>query len=449
MSIIGKILDIFGPGGNNFYARDFRNAYTFRPDQNPPRQKFQGYVSFVVNRELYGSTLYGNDVNSTFRLRLGSLVRTATLPEVEFKTETKNSYNRKRIVNTGIEYQPVDIKVFDTINNEWLTMFMKYFSYHYMNPRNKQFGGEREVGSDPRQSSTSQQYVGSEFGSYGENKSWNSNAYGYNLNELANFFERIDYVLYHGNKGVQYSLINPVLTRFKTGEIDYASSDVMEFDMTFEYESFTLSEQVNFGLSEFDIARFENAKDFKGPAFVPFNVPVLLQERKLEMLTGFKNAEGYARTLQQQPVKTTSANTASANASTASQSQSNETTQSSDSQIVVTATRANTSTTSSTTNNTLPSVYGKRATFANPAEKDKSFIEGLLGNIADNALSAAIHGTSIKNAVINTAVGGITQGIVNTVRPPVRGTRTQPNAEAETASASTSEKPAVKPGGTT
>ena len=47
MSIVGKILDIFGPGGNNnFYARDFRNAYGFRPDTNPPRQKFQGYVSF-------------------------------------------------------------------------------------------------------------------------------------------------------------------------------------------------------------------------------------------------------------------------------------------------------------------------------------------------------------------------------------------------------------------
>jgi hypothetical protein len=454
MSIIGKILDIFGPGGNNFYARDFRNAYTFRPDQNPPRQKFQGYVSFVVNRELYGSTLYGNEVNSTFRLRLGSLVRSATLPEVEFKTETKNSYNRKRIVNTGVEYQPVDIKVFDTINNEWLTMFMKYFSYHYMNPRNKQFGGEREVGNDPRQSRTSQQYVGSEFGSYGENRNWNSNAYGYNLNELANFFERIDYVLYHGNKGVQYSLINPVLTRFRTGEIDYASSDVMEFDMTFEYESFTLSEQINFGLSDFDIARFENAKDFKGPAFVPFNVPVLLQERQLEMLSGFKNAEKYARSFQQQPVKKTSENPSSANAVNGSDLQSDQTTanrEASENEIVVTAPATTTATTTATAtkNNPLPSVYGKRATFANPAEKDKSFIGGLLSNIADNALSAAIHGTSIKNAVINTAVGGITQGIVNTVRPPVRGTRTQPNSQAETASASTSEKPAVKPEGST
>lgn len=462
MSFIGKILDIFGPGGNNkFYARDFRNSYTFRPDQNPPRQKFQGYVSFVVNRELYGSTLYGDQMNSEFRLRLGSLVRTATLPEVEFKTETKNAYNRKRIVNTGVEYQPVDIKVFDTINNEWLILFMKYFSYHYMNPRNKQYG-ERDVGNDPRMSKTIQQFDSSEFGKNGPN-TWNSNAYGYNVNELANFFERIDYVLYHGNKGIQYSLINPVLTRFRTGEIDYASSDVMEFDMTFEYESFTIYEQVNFGLSEFDVARFENASGFTGPAFVPFNQPELLKERNLEILTGFnnaeENAEGYSRTAQ--PGPTLSAGKAEATAPKSpdpgleeirSQVAENAGEFANPEAVAEQERAATEETTDESINvaaNRLPSVYGKRATFAEPAEKEKSFLGGLLGSIADNALSAAIHGTSIKNAVIGTAVGGVVQGITNVVQPTIqaaiRGAKQQPSTEQETSTASTNERPPVTP----
>ncbi len=57
MSVLGRIFDIFGNGGNNkFYARDFRNAYGFRPDINPPRQKFNGYINFIVNRELYGES---------------------------------------------------------------------------------------------------------------------------------------------------------------------------------------------------------------------------------------------------------------------------------------------------------------------------------------------------------------------------------------------------------
>jgi hypothetical protein len=462
MSIVGKILDIFGPGGGNgFYARDFRNAYGFRPDQNPPRQKFQGYVSFVVNRLLYGDSLYGDMNSSNFRLRLGSLVRTATLPEVEFKTETKNAYNRKRIVNTGVEYQPVDIKVFDTINNEWLTMFMKYFTYHYMNPRNKQYN-ERDVGPDPRRDDSTRMAEDSRFGTTGSNR-WDSNAYGYNVNELANFFERIDYVIYHGNKAVQYSLINPVLTRFRTGDIDYSSSDVMEFDMTFEYESFTIYEQVNFGLSEFDIARFENATGFTGPAFVPIGTPVLLQERTLETLSGngSRDESEYFRTFQPQPsdaINPSSAGTVTptdtqgdnptsapaqpptsgtpaAAAAAAAEAAAAEAAASPGDDIVVEAARES----------PLPSVYGDRANFATPTGKEKSFIGGLLGDIADNALSAAIHGTSIKNAVINTAVGGAVQGITNVVRAPTRPAKTQPNTAQETGSGSTAESQYVPP----
>jgi hypothetical protein len=457
MSIVGKILDIFGPGGGNgFYARDFRNAYGFRPDQNPPRQKFQGYVSFVVNRLLYGdSSLYGDMNSSNFRLRLGSLVRTATLPEVEFKTETKNAYNRKRIVNTGVEYQPVDIKVFDTINNEWLTMFMKYFTYHYMNPRNKQYN-ERDVGPDPRRDDSTRMAENSSFGTTGSNR-WDSNAYGYNVNELANFFERIDYVIYHGNKAVQYSLINPVLTRFRTGDIDYSSSDVMEFDMTFEYESFTIYEQVNFGLSEFDIARFENATGFTGPAFVPIGTPVLLQERTLETLSGngSRGESEYFRTFQPQP--SDAINPSSAGAVTPTDTQGDNPTSApaqpptsgtpaaaaaaaaeaaaAQENIVVSAERES----------PLPSVYGARGDFSTPVKKGKSFIGGLLGDIADNALSAAIHGTSIKNAVINTAVGGAVQGITNVVQVPTRPAKTQPNTAQETGSASTAESTYIPP----
>jgi hypothetical protein len=459
MSIVGKILDIFGPGGgNNFYARDFRNAYGFRPDQNPPRQKFQGYVSFVVNRLLYGDTLYGDMSSSSFRLRLGSLVKTATLPEVEFKTETKNAYNRKRIINTGVEYQPVDIKVFDTINNEWLIMFMKYFTYHYMNPRNKQYN-DRDVGPDPRKDDSSSLSVGTAFGGVGSTK-WDSNAYGYNINELANFFERIDYVIYHGNKAVQYSLINPVLTRFRTGDIDYASSDVMEFDMTFEYESFTIYEQVNFGLSEFDINRFENASGFKGPAFVPIGKPILLEERRLQTLSGDDQYPEYVRTFQEQPPNAT--NPSSAGTVTPSETQNDNpatappappvsgtpaeaTAAANEAAAVVAEGESSDITVSGRRQSALPPVYGDRAKIASPVEKNKSFIGGLLGSIADNALSAAIHGTSIKNAVINTAVGGAVQGITNVVRVPTRPAKTQPNTAQETGSGSTAESTYIPP----
>ena len=121
-------------GGRNFYLKDFRNAYHFRPDVAPPRQKFEGYINFVPNRALLGTFL---EDNINLRTRLSSLVRTAQLPEVQIQTQVVNAFNQKRIVTSGREYAPVGITLFDTIQNEWLTMLMKYFTYNFADATNK------------------------------------------------------------------------------------------------------------------------------------------------------------------------------------------------------------------------------------------------------------------------------------------------------------------------
>ena len=195
-------------GGNRkFFARDFRNAYQFRPDIAPPRQKFQGYVNFVINRDVgeLGNTVDGKN----FRTRISSLIKTATLPDVGFKTETKNKYNRKKIVQTGLEFGPVSFTVHDTIQNEWLTLFMRYYSHLYMNPRNKFSGDDRDPVAFFR---SSNQYSESKHGVQpSTNQAYDSDAFGFNVSETPYFFERIDFILYHGNKGVQYSVTNPVM----------------------------------------------------------------------------------------------------------------------------------------------------------------------------------------------------------------------------------------------
>ena len=240
-------------GDREFYWRDFRNAYHYNPSQDPPRQQFNGYVMFVLDRDLFG-TFFDEANNDELKVRMSSLVRTADFPQVEFKTQTLNEYNRKKIVNTGIEYQPVTIRVVDTASNAWLTMIMKYFAYHYMNPRNQNNVGERDVAS-VNYGQGGAEFIASQFGAGGN---FDSNKAGYNINENPHFFERIDYVVYHGQKGTQYSLINPVMTGFTHTPLDYASNELMEFTMTFQYESFTTYDQTNFDLTTVDLARFED-----------------------------------------------------------------------------------------------------------------------------------------------------------------------------------------------
>ena len=259
---MGILDSLLGSQVENFRLRDYRNASHLRPDVNPPRQQFQGYVNFILNKDLFGF-LFADNGSTQFRTQISSLVRTADLPSVNFKTEVKNKWNTKKIINTGVEYQPVNMTVFDTMGNEWLSTLMKYFSYYYMDPRNKQEPGNRDIeGSVPRVggvANTSQGFgLGSPSPAVAGQIGFDSNAAGYNPQQSANFFERIDYVLYHGNKGVQYSIINPMITTFKPGSIDYSSSQPMEFQMTFDYERFTVYNVLNFDLSEEDVDRFEN-----------------------------------------------------------------------------------------------------------------------------------------------------------------------------------------------
>lgn len=392
---MGKLFDILGLGSGkrNFYVRDFRNAYQLRPDNTPPRQKFEGYVNFIINR-----SLFGNEDSSDFRNQISSLVRTATLPAADFKTEVKNSYNTKKIVQTGVEYKPVSITVLDTVGNEWLTLLMKYYSYHYMNPRNKQNrDGDRDITDN--QSLNSTMNISSRFGS----PDYDSNATGLTINQFKYFFERIDYILYHGERAVQYSLINPVLKSFDPGDLDYSSSELMEFKLEFEYENFTIFNETNFIMTEFDLSRFEDARKLTGNAFQPSDKRPIILDKQIKLAILGSKENPYGR--QDQPkVATSDSVTVPSSGSIASY---NETVD-----IIATANRGG---------------------------SQGGFLGNLLKGTAENALTAAINGQNIKNAVLGTVVGAA----ATVIRPGVAASR---GTEKPPRNTTTSENPQITPG---
>ena len=379
---MSKLFDIFGLGtGKKFYTRDFKNAYHFRPDVNPVRQKFQGYVNFIFNREsLVFNSLYGQDGSKELRTTLSTLVRTADLPAVAFRTETKNAYNRKKIINYGVDYAPVNMTVYDTVGNEWLTTLMKYFSYHYMDPRNESKNG-REISGDQSRIGGAETAGADTFMAQ---DTWNSNKAGYNTNVTANFFERIDYVLYHANRGVQYSIINPVLTQFKPGSIDYSDSGFMDFEMSFEYERFTTHNVTNFGLSAEDVDRFENASAITGPAFDEAELPLSMQV----------------------PDPATESSGAELNFLGETPSRANPSVRSAQPVQAQTGTTIPQVETGNGAVSPTDPVYGGPVAFGSDGGDDGSFGFGdLLGDVADSALTALIHGADVKEAVVGSVVG--------------------------------------------
>ena len=371
--------------GSGFYLRDFRNAYHYNPSQDPPRQQFGGYVSFVLDRDLFGTPFFDRSDNDELRTRMSSLVRTADLPQVDFKTQTLNEYNKKRIVNTGVEYQPVTIRVVDTVSNAWLQMIMKYFSYHYMNPRNKGATGDRDVNST-NIGQGGADFIGSQYGAGGP---FDSNRYGYNINENPNFFERIDYVLYHAQKGVQYSLINPVMTGFTHTPLDYASNELMEFTLTFQYESFTIYDETNFDLTNIDLARFEDVSSLElvNNNFRDDNTGSIYASttRDYEFLGNTERK----RNRSSQPKITKSPDEFA-------------------------------------TSKDFVTTYGTET----PTAGEASFFKDLFGNeflgdVADKALVAAVNGADIKDAVVGTVFTNVGDLILEERRRPSKSESTE------------------------
>lgn len=265
-----------------------------------------------------------------------------------------------------------------------------------MNPRNKQ-DASRDI-TDP-QSLHSVINISSKFGS----SDFDSNAAGFAINQLKYFFERIDYVLYHGERAVQYSLMNPVLKSFDPGDLDYSSSELMEFKLDFEYESFTIHNQTNFVMSENDLSRFENASELSGPAFVSNRRPPAL-DKPIDLDILGSKTKPYTRAAQ--PVVAT----------------------------VVSSVTADTD---------VPRTYNKTVDVLKTGAAGGSnggWFSNLLAGAATNALTAAINGQSVKNAVLGTVVGAA----ANVIRPGFPALRGSSSTPANTPSG---EKPPVTPGG--
>lgn len=235
--------------GSN-YLRDYTHASkTFRPDmyKNAPKFKFLFHTVFNVNPDILKKT----DLPPNF----GVLVRDAKLPAFTFNTHTMNQYNRKRIVQTKIKYDPVQITFHDdngdTINKLWVA----YYSYYYADGGKPkvEFGGAR--GSfNPESRVTLDEVANYNQRTIYDPAIANSNDWGY-IGEPPNttsttaskvkapFFNNITIFGFHNHSFTAYTLVNPMITSFAHDTYSYdEGGGVMKNSMTVDYETVVYNE---------------------------------------------------------------------------------------------------------------------------------------------------------------------------------------------------------------
>ena len=182
---------------------------------------------------------------------MGLVVKNVQLPSYEIDVKELNQYNRKRVVQTKINYQPVQINFHDDGNDLIRNMWYNYFSYYYKDPTQAYSGGGATTGTNGNAENTpngfnynrrdiyDQYRQGNDWGYIGENYS-DPNS---NLSDVADqgkppFFRDIRIYGLNQHKFVSYVLINPIITGWQHDQFDYAQGNgTMEHKMTIKYET--------------------------------------------------------------------------------------------------------------------------------------------------------------------------------------------------------------------
>jgi len=241
----GFFQNVLKDAAGTFFGSDFLRDYThasktFRPNayENAPKFKFLFHVYFQLN-----PTGLPSDFNLT---SYGLLVKTVKLPSFTFDTSTLNQYNRKRIIQTKIKYDPINFAFHDDNGNSIRKMWKGYYNYYYADGTKPQivFNGARgngaAIGTADATYNNRTQYQPSITG----NESWGYQGSTSNpTGQKIPFFKNITVFGFNQHNFVAYTLINPIITSFSHDTYDYAQGNgTMEHQMTVDYETVVYNE---------------------------------------------------------------------------------------------------------------------------------------------------------------------------------------------------------------
>ena len=247
-----------GPFGQQFLQgffgvenlRDYTHAsktFTTNSYELKPRYKFLFHVSFTLNVQEFPA-LRGSVSNDEI-MQYSYLVKTIDLPKFTVANDTLNQYNRKRIVQTKIDFDPVNITFHDDGGDNSRNMWYNYFKYYYKDPSQKYLSNAENTNGFIGKLANYQTGFGyNNRDIYDQERIGNVNDWGY-VGETYNdgtqsasgkppFFRDIRITGMDQHKFAQYILINPLITNWSHDQYDYSQGGgTMSNSMTIKYET--------------------------------------------------------------------------------------------------------------------------------------------------------------------------------------------------------------------
>jgi hypothetical protein len=226
----------------NDYLRDYTHAsktFVSNAYGYAPKYKFLFHVYFETNdatiTALQEPTIPKDN-------NYGLAVKSVQLPRYSFDIHKLNQYNRKRIIQTKIQYDPIQIVFHDDNSNLINKLWYAYYTYYYKDAlqsdpvgatstkKNNDLRKTKDLNTrtiyDPNISQND------DWGYIGEPDT-SSNTYVKDP-----FFRSINIYGFNQHNFILYRLINPMITNFSHDQYQYSEANgIMQNTMTVEYET--------------------------------------------------------------------------------------------------------------------------------------------------------------------------------------------------------------------
>lgn len=241
--------------------------------QYTPRSKYLFHVFFTINT---ASPALRNAFSSNQEVAtIGLMVKNIQLPNYNISVETMNQYNRKRLVQTKIEYQPVQVEFHDDGGDLIRDLWYSYYSYYYKDPSQKYDNLSPNNGSLGPLVGTPNGFSYNNRDIYDNTRTVNDWGYvgesytdGKDITSVTRsgkppFFRDIRIFGLDQHKWASYVLINPMITEWQHDTYDYAQGGgTMSNRMTIRYET------VKYGVGAVgDVRPDNNVIGFADPAY--------------------------------------------------------------------------------------------------------------------------------------------------------------------------------------
>lgn len=236
---------ILNPKGNLGDYTHAHKTFLINTARLAPKHKFLYHVAFSFSPKASANM---PKFSNKHKAEAGLLVKSCTLPSFTAAVETKKKYNRTKNLQTSVNYNPVTINFHDDNLGIITGMLEAYYRYyfadgHYGNDSLRRAYNKVHSSSPSPSGATTVVSSGESAanGMIGDTtyKGPDANIFKFGLDAGSTDPFFVDIQISQLTRGVYttYTLVNPIITNWSHGDLNYSDSSPVESSITVNYEA--------------------------------------------------------------------------------------------------------------------------------------------------------------------------------------------------------------------